>query len=215
VEAPREAAVARVESEGSARADLHSPQAADSTVPAGREVHEPGEHSRCAGDGRGSAVAPANVARSRVERDEPPVPGADEHRVPPHRGGRVDVGPDLPSPEQVSGRSAEGVHRAVCVADEDAAVGNRRSRVEVLAAPEARERGRVPALPACLRIDAVHAAAARRDVDDPARVCRSRDDLIVGLEAPVQAGALSPAQVVRVEAVIPGSEVDSVPDDER
>ena len=215
METPDRIAVPRVQRKGCARADLHAAEPTGSTPPAGREVDEAGEHRRGARDPRRGAEAPARLPGARVERDERPVPGADEHGPPPDRGCRVDVRPDLVRPEQVAGRGAVGVDGPVRVPDEDAPVGNRRRGVEVLAPPEARERGRVPALPPGLGVDAVDAAVARRDVQRAARVGRRRHDLVVRRERPAkQRPALAP-KPVRVEMPVPGAEVEILADDNR
>ena len=215
MEAPDQVAVARVQPEGSPRADLHSSQSPGAAPPARREVDEPGEDGRRAGDPRRSAEPPARLSGAGVERDEGPVPGPDEDRPPPDRGRRVDVRPDLSRPEKVAGRRAEGVHRPVRVPDEDPPVGDGRRRVEVLAPSEPRERRRVPALPSGLGVDAVHAAVARRDVERAARIGGRSDDLVVGRERPAQERLALAAQPVRVEAPVPGAEVEVLAGDHR
>jgi hypothetical protein len=70
----------------------------------------------------------------------------------------------------------------------------------------------MPAHRAPAGIDSVHASAARRDVHGSARVGRGRDDLVVSQERPLEEGAPSPTQRVRIEMVIPGAEEEPIPD---
>ena len=212
---PDRPSVPRVQGPRASGADLYAAQAADPAAAAGREVDEPRQHRRRPGDRRGGAEAPAGVARASVERDKVAVPGADEDRLPPDGGRSVDVGTDLPCPEQVTAAGPERVDRAVGVTDEDAPVADRRRRVEVLAAAEPGERAGVPALPPRARIDAVHGAAARGDEDRVLPVRRRRDDLVVRGEGPADQRATLAAQTQRIELVVPGAEIERAADDER
>ncbi len=94
---------------------------------------------------------------------------------------------------------AEGVDGAVRVPDEDSAVCDRGRGVEVLAAAEARERRRVPALTAGLPVDAVDAPVRGGDDHEVPRARRSGDDLVVGGERPLEKRSPLAADPVRVE----------------
>ncbi len=215
MEAPDLVAVPRVERPGSPRADLHAPEPPDPAASAGREIHEPGQHRRGARDRGRRAETPPHVARAGIQRDEVAVPGADEDRLPPDRSRRIDVRPDLPRPQQVPAPGSEGVDGPVRVPDEDPPVGDRRRRVEVLAPPEARERRRVPLHPPGARVDGVDASAARRHKDAVVRMGGGSHDLVVGRERPAQGRLALTLNRVRVQAVVPRSEVEGVADEER
>jgi hypothetical protein len=214
VEPPDRVAGASVERERPSWATGHPSQMPLREPAIGREVDEAVEDSRRAHDPTGRMEAPAEVAGARVDCREVPVPGPDVHHVPPDRGRRVDVGPRLTGPEQVPGRRPERVDGPVCVADEDASVGNGGGGVEVLTPAEPGERLRVPALTPGARAEGKDAAAVRPDVDGPVRVGRRADDLVVDLVAPDQAMPL-PAHVERIDPAVPCSEVENASDEQR
>ncbi len=214
MEAPDEIAGASVERKRRPRAALHSPLVALGEPAERREVDEAVQDRRRPHDPARRAEAPAEVTRSRVEGREVPVPGPDEHHVPPDGRGRVDVGPGLASPEQVPGGRPVGIHRPIGVAEEDASVGNRGGGVEVLPTAEARERLRTPARSSCSRADRVDAAPVRAHVDGPVRVRRCADDLVVRLVAPEHAIPLL-AHIERIDLAIPRAEVEDAADKQR
>jgi len=215
VEPPDGLAVPRVQGPRASGAGLYPAQAARSAAAAGREVDEAGEHRRRTRDRGRSAEAPAHVTRARVECDEVAVPRADEDRLAPDRRRRVDVRAHSLRPEQVPASGAERVDGAVGVPDEDAVVGNCGRRIEVLAAPETGERRGTPPHPAGATVHAVDAPVARGDEDDALRVCGRGDDLVVGPEGPAYPRALLASQLVGVEVVVPGAEIEPATDKER
>jgi hypothetical protein len=143
---------------------------------------------------------PESVARGSVERHEVAVVGADEDAASPHGGRRVDVGAGPLRPEQSPARGAECVERPVGVADEHAAVGDGRRRIEVLAPAEAAERGRPPPLASRAGVKGIEAAPVGPEVDLPAAVGGRAVDLAVGRKRPAD---LARVDVEGVELVVP------------
>ena len=115
----------------------------------------------------------------------------------------------------MAGGGAEGVDRAVRVRGEHAPVGDRRRRVEVLAAgPEVRERPRLPA---------DRARFARR-APSACRCCRRRRPCPLANRRPScrprrraasTRATLPVPSAERVEPVVPRADVDEAADDER
>jgi hypothetical protein len=163
-------------------------------------------------DRRRGGEAPDSVAGRGVERHEIAVVGADIDAAAPHSGGGVDVGARPLGPEHPTARGAERVQRPVRIPDEDAAVGDRRRRIEVLAPAEAGLRARPPDEPPGARVDRVDAAAVGPEVHLPVRVGRRAVDLVVGGERPA---GLAGVDVDRVELVIPRAGVERLAYDER
>jgi hypothetical protein len=185
----------------------------DAAAPrAGGEVDEAVDHARRAVDGRRSGKAPEAIAGRGVEGHEVPVVRTDVDALPPDGGRGVDVGAGALGPEQPSARRTEGVERPVGVADVNPAVRDRRGRVEVLAAAEAGEGLRPPALPPGACVERVDASGVRAEVDLPVRVRGRAVDLVVGGERPAR---LPCVDVDRVELVIPGPGVERLADHER
>ena len=73
----------------------------------------------------------------------------------------------------------------------------------------------MPALSSCLGVDAVDAAAARRDDDDATGLSGSSHDLVVGGERPLEERPALAADPVRVQVVVPGPEVEGLADQQR
>ena len=215
MELPAGLAVPCVQRPCASGAGLHPPQPAHSAAAAGREVDETGEHGRRTRDRGWSAEAPAHVARARVEGDEVAVPGADEDRLAPDRRRAVDVRADLPRPQEVPASGAKRVHGAVGVPDEDPAVGNRGRRIEVLTASETGKRGGMPPHPAGPAGERVDASVARGDEDRSFRVRGGGNDLVVCPECPAPSRRLLASQVIRVEVVVPGAEIERATDEQR
>ena len=157
-------------------------------------------------------MPPARVPGRRVERDEIAVPRTDVHRSLPDRGGRVDIRARALRPEQPAGGGAVRVDVAVRVPDVDAAVRDRRRRVEVLPVAEALERRRPPAQLARAGVQRVEMAAVRGHVDRSACIGGSGDDAVVRAVAPPH---LPRPRVERVHVPVPRAEVEDPVDLER
>lgn len=214
VEAPDGIAGAGIERERGPGAVLHAPLMALREPAERREVDEPVQDRRRPHDPSGSVEAPAEVTRSRVDGREVPVPGPDEHHVPPDRRRRVDVRPRPTGPEQMSGRRPVCVDGSVRIAEEDAAVSDRGRGVEVLSPAESRERFRTPALSPGACIERVDTSSEGAYIDHSIRVGGRSGDLLVGPVAPDEPVPLS-ADVERVHPAIPRAEVEDAADQQR
>ena len=114
--------------------------------PEAGDVDDLAEHGRGAEDHPADVLLPAHLAGLRVERVEVLVLGADVDgrlglRGVGDGGGRVDPVAGRVAPQQLARVLVEGVDAVVDAAEEDAAEGDRRRRVDRPAATEARPLG--------------------------------------------------------------------------
>src|SRR5207247_1839568 len=121
--------------------------------------------------------------------------------------------PGVPCPEEMPRARAERVQGAVRVPDVHAPVGERRRRVEVLAAvEEAGVRSGAPANASGPSVERVHLTAVRPDVHRAARICGGAVHLGAQIDTPAQAWVRALPHVERVKMVIPRAEVENAVD---
>src|SRR4051812_3897282 len=114
-------------------------------------------------------------------------------------------------PAQRAGRRAEGVDLAVRRPDVEAAVGERRCRVEAPVAVEAPLPGRSPELLAG-RGEAVHVPVIRADVKTPGDGCDCALDRTAEMLVPDHAPVVG---VERPDVSVPVADVETVADEKR
>ncbi len=125
----------------------------------------------------------------------------------------IDIAAGRPRPEQRPGAGAEGVLDAVGAADEDAAVGDRRVRIEPAAAADQRALG--PGLPdqlAGARVERVHVAVVGAEEDLVRRIGGAP---LISPPAVNDQRSAAGAGVERVELVVARPDVEDAANDDR
>src|SRR6266576_4508244 len=151
-----------------------------------REVDDPVDHARGAGDLAAGVEPPANIPRRGVERVEGAVIGADQDVPAPDGGRAVDEVAGPVRPAELAGGCAEGVHLSVGRADVDAAVGDRGIGVERAGAADPWLRGRAPDLLAGVQVERVDVGVVGAEVDAIPRLRDRPLDQPPRLEVPAQ-----------------------------
>ena len=161
---------------------------------------------------------PARFAALRVERVDVAVEGADvDGRAgvpgPRDRRARVGVAAGRVAPGELAVGDVEAVDPRVVVAGVDPAEGDRRGRVELAGAAEARpEAAALPFELAGLGVDGVHVAAVVADVEVAPVVGGRRLDRAAERRRPAHVAV---AGAERVEVAVLAAEVDGAVDDQR
>ena len=192
-ERPGERSVPRVERIGPARQR--------------REVDPPRDDRRRPGDRAVGLELPQNVAGRRVEAEEGVRVGADVDARAPDRGGGIDIAPGRLRPAQLAARCAERIHLAVGRTDVNPPVGERRRRVEVAGAAEARLHARLPDDLAARRVQRVEMPRVVADIET---VAGDRD---TALHLRVKRG--HPPRLSRAPAQSPDTTVPIADEDRR